>query len=153
MADLFFQASAGEVVVSTTAKTIFTIGAPANQRFKVKGLEVFGKGTSNTDMPAKIELGTYASISGGTPGTGVTTSKVDMDMGETIQSTVAGNYTAEPTYTTLTVVRIYEVHPQTGLVIYFPMHDEIKIKGGSGFMLRGTQAQADTFSIQVLVEE
>jgi hypothetical protein len=152
MADLLVQVTSGEFALASSAKTVFTISAPAQQRLKVKGVEIFGKGTSNTDTPAKIELMTYASISGGTAGS-VTTSKVDGDMGETVQATIAGNYSAEPTYTTGVTVRTWEVHPQTGLVLYFPMHDEIKIKGGAGFALRATQAQSDTFSFTVVYEE
>jgi hypothetical protein len=152
LADLVVQVTSGEFALAATAKTVFTVSAPANQRLKVKGLEVFGKGTSSTDTPAKVELITYASISGGTAGS-VTTSKVDGDMGETIQATIAGNYSAEPTYTTGVTVRTWEVHPQTGLVVYFPMHDEIKIKGGAGFAIRATQAQADTFSFNLIYEE
>ncbi len=151
-ADLLVQVASGEFALASSAKTVFTVTAPSNQRLKVKGLEVFGKGTSSTDTPAKVELMTYASISGGTAGS-VTTSKVDGDMGETVQSTIAGAYSAEPTYTTGVTIRTWEVHPQTGLVVYFPMHDEIKIKGGTGFAIRATQAQADTFSFNLIYEE
>jgi len=152
MADLLVQVASGEVALSSSAKTVFTVSAPSNQRLKIKGIEIFGKGTSNTDTPAKVELMTYASISGGTAGS-VTTSKVDGDMGETVQATIAGNYSAEPTYTTGVTVRTWDVHPQTGLVVYFPLHDEIKIKGGAGFALRATQAQADTMSFNLIYEE
>jgi len=152
MADLFISSSTGEVALASVAHTLFLVATPANQRVKVKGLEVFGRGMSNTDTPAKIELMTCTSQSGGTTGT-VVTAKVDGDMGETIQSLITGNYSAEPTLNGLVVQRVYEVHPQTGLVIYFPMHDEIKVKGGQFFILRATQAQGDTFSVQLLIEE
>lgn len=153
MSALNYQVASGEAALSAaTAKTIFTLTAPANQRVKIKGLEVFGKGTSNTDTPVKVELMTYASISGGTAGS-VTTSKMDGDMGETVQTTVAGNYSAEPTYTTGVTVRTWEVHPQTGLAVYFPLHDEILIKGGAGFAVRATATQAETMSFNLIAEE
>lgn len=152
MADLNYQVATGETSITSTAKTVVTITAPANQRVKIKGIEIFGKGTSNTDTPVKVELMTYASITGGTAGS-VTTSKLDGDLAETVQSTIAGNYTAEPTYTTGVTVRVWEVHPQTGLAVYFPLHDEIKLKGGNGFALRLTSNQNETMSANVICEE
>lgn len=152
MSALNFQVATGEAAITSTAKTVATIGAPANQRVKIKGLSVFGKGTSNTDTPVKVELITYASISGGTAGS-VTTSKQDGDMGETIQSSVAGNYSAEPTYTSPVTVQTWEVHPQTGIAVYFPLHDEIIIKGGTGFAVRLTSNQNETMSVNLSCEE
>lgn len=152
MSALNFQVSTGETAITSTAKTVATISAPSNQRVKIKGLSVFGKGTSNTDSPVKVELMTYASISGGTAGS-VTTSKQDGDMGETLQSTIAGNYSAEPSYTTPVTVQTWEVHPQTGLAVYFPLHDEIVLKGGTGFAVRLTSVQNETMSINLMCEE
>src|SRR5262249_19236527 len=68
MSALNFQVATGETSITSTAKTVVTITAPANQRVKIKGVSIFGKGTSNTDTPVKVELMTYASISGGTAG-------------------------------------------------------------------------------------
>lgn len=152
MADLNFKVSTGESPFTSTAKTAFTITAPANQRVKIKGISIFGKGTSNTDTPVKVELMRYASISGGTAGS-VTTSKPDGDMGETVQSTIAGNYSVEPTYTTGVTEDVWEVHPQTGIAVYFPLHDEIKLKGGQGFAVRITTNQNETLSVTALCEE
>lgn len=152
MSALNVQVATGETAITSTAKTVATITAPANQRVKIKGVSVFGKGTSNTDTPVKIELMTYASISGGTAGS-VVTSKQDGDMGETVQSTVNGNYSAEPTYTSPVTVQLWECHPQTGYSVFFPMHDEIVLKGGTGFAVRLTSNQNETMSVNVTFEE
>lgn len=152
MAALQFQVSVQEGSFTSTAKTAYTVTAPTNQRVKLKGLRVFGKGTSNTDTPVKIEIMTYASITGGTAGT-VVTSKTDGDWSETIQSVIAGNYTAEPTYTTGVTVDVWEVHPQTGIVVFWPLHDELVAKGGTGFAVRVTTNQAETLSITGTFEE
>jgi hypothetical protein len=152
MSALNFQITTGEASITSTAKTVITLTAPTNQRVKIKGLSVFGKGTSNTDTPVKVELLTYASLSGGTAGS-VTTSKQDGDMGETVQSTIAGNYTVEPTYTTAVTVQTWEVHPQTGIAVYFPLHDEIVLKGGQGFAVRLTSNQNETMSVNLSCEE
>ena len=138
MADLNVQIRTLEVAyTASTPTTAIAIAAPSNQRIKVKGIEVFGKGTSNTDTPVKIELLKAASLASGTAGT-VVSSTLDTDFGETPQATVSGNYSAEPTYTTSVIMRVWEVQPQTGLIVYFPMHDEIKIKGGGAFAVRVT---------------
>lgn len=152
MADLNFKMSLGDASVTSTAKTIFTLTAPANQRVKIKGISIFGKGTSNTDTPVKIEIIRANSISGGTAGT-IVTSKTDGDMGETIQSTTAGNYSAEPTYSGAVVEETWDVHPQWGISVYFPLHDEMKLKGGTVFGLRATSNQNETMSFNVLCEE
>lgn len=152
MSALNYQVATGESSITSTAKTVVTVGAPANQRVKIKGVSVFGKGTSNTDTPVKVELMTYASISGGTAGS-VTTSKQDGDLSETIQSTIAGNYTAEPTYTSPVTIQTWEVHPQTGFAVFFPLHDEIVLKGGTGFAVRLTSNQNETMSVNLTCEE
>ena len=152
MADLNIQCTAGEASITSTAKTVICIQAPTNQRLRVKGIEVMGKGTVNTDTPVKVELVKAASISGGTAGS-VTTTALDPDYGETAQATYSGNYSAEPTYTSGTTVRTWEVQPQTGLIVYFPMHDEIKIKGGGVFAVRLTSVQNETMAVNVIVEE
>ena len=121
MAGLNFQATVGEVSVTSTPKTFLLATAPANQRVKLKGVEVFGKGTSNTDTPVKVEVLRAASITGGTAGAAPTTAPLDGDYAETIQTAVTGNYSAEPTYTTLVVLRTLEVHPQTGVAIFYPL--------------------------------
>lgn len=153
MADLRVQVSTGEIAAGSTAKTFIALIAPSNQRVKIKSVEVFGKGTANTDPPAKIELVTFASKSGGTDSASNITSKLDGDLGETVQTTVNGPYTVEPTYTTAVVVRTWECHPQIGLVYQFLDGDEIKIKGGAGFAVRITQSGMDTFSLVITFEE
>jgi hypothetical protein len=152
MADLLVCCSAGEASITSTAKTVVAVKAPSNQRLKIKGIEIFGKGTSNTDTPVKVEAIVASNIASGTAGS-VTTQVQDTEMGETPQGTYTGNYSAEPTYTSAVVTRTWEVHPQTGLVVYFPLHDEIKLKGGQGFALRLTSNQNETVAVNLLVEE
>jgi hypothetical protein len=62
------------------------------------------------------------------------------------------NYGTEPT-TYGAIMRTWEVHPQTGLIAYFPLHDEIKIKGGNEVGVRCNGAQAQTVSVNLVVEE
>ncbi len=150
MADLNLQVNCGEISVTSTTKTFCTIKAPANQRLRIKGIEVFGKGTSNTDTPVKLEIGTVTADSvGGT--SAPTVSAHDGDYAETPQATYKTGYSSEPTYGN--IYRTWEVHPQIGLIVYFPLHDEIKIKGGAELGIRLTSTQSETMSLNVIVEE
>jgi hypothetical protein len=76
----------------------------------------------------------------------------DGDMGETPQGTYFKNYGTEPT-TYSSIMRTYEVHPQTGFSLYFPLHDEIILKGGTEIGFRLTSNQNETMSLNILVEE
>jgi hypothetical protein len=150
MSALNLQINVGECSVTSTTKTFFTGKAPANQRLKIKGIEIFGKGTSNTDTPVKVEMGLITSdaVAGTTT---PTTTPNDGDLAETPQGTYKTTYASEPTYGN--IMRTWEVHPQTGLVVYLPLHDEIILKGGQEFGIRMTSNQAETMSLVVIVEE
>ena len=153
MAALNYSVSTGEGSWSSTAKTAFTLTAPTNQRVVFQGFELLGKAAAGgTDTPLKIEVMTYTSISGGTAGS-VTTAKGDTDMGETVQATIAGNYTVEPTYTGGVTVRTYEINPQTGGAFYWPEKLQMKIKGGTGVAIRITASAAETAVLNAYFEE
>lgn len=152
MSRLGFEVDSGIQTWSSGAKTVFTVSAPTNQRVVFKGISGWGQGTTNTDSPLQIEIITYASISGGTPGS-VVSSKKQNELTESIQSTVAGNYTAEPTYTTGVTVKTLTLHPQLGLCIFWPLGDEIVIKGGTGLAVRVTSPQGDKAAFSIELEE
>ncbi|MBM4069630.1 MAG: hypothetical protein FJ271_11865 [Planctomycetes bacterium] len=149
MAGLNLHYPSGEVSLSAgTAKTPITVVAAANYRVKIKGIEVFFKGTSPTDTPAKIQF--YRFTSDGTGSTG-TLYNNNEDDSETIQTTGKIAYSAEPTLGN--VFKIWEVHPQTGLVVYFPPGEEIVLKGGNKMGIQVTAAQNQTVSINLYLEE
>jgi hypothetical protein len=152
MADLNLQINAGEVAVTNVAKTFLTMKAPTNQRIKIKGFEICGKGTSNTDTPVKVELGLITTDGQTGTATAVTPGPHDGDFAETPQGSYFKNYGTEPT-TYGAILRTWEVHPQTGLFIYFPMHDEIKLKGGQELGVRMTSNQNETLALVAVVEE
>lgn len=151
MADLNISVPSGEVaLVGGTPKTVMAITAPANQRLKLMGLEVFFKGTVATDTPVKIEI-SRITTNGGTA-TAVTPASNDDDDAETPQGTYQAAFTAEPS-TYGANLRTWEVHPQTGLVVYFPFGQEIKIKAGKILGIRLTSTQNETVSLNAIVEE
>jgi hypothetical protein len=150
MADLKLSVPTGEVSLSAgTAKTVLLMKAPANQRLKILGFEIFFKGTSPTDTPVKCEL--IRVTSDGT-GTAVTPAPNDDDQAETPQGTYKANYSAEPSYGSATL-RVWEIQPQTGIIYMFPQGQEIRVKGGNLIGLRMTASQSETVSVNAIVEE
>jgi len=151
MAGLLFHAPSGEVaLVATVAKTVITLTAGSNDRLKLLGIEVFFKGTVTTDTPVKIEI-SRITTDGGTATT-ITPAPNDNNASETIQATVKANYTVEPT-TYGANLKTWEVHPQTGLVVYFPLGQELQLKGGTEIGIRLTASQVETVSINLVVDE
>lgn len=148
MAGLNLHAPSGEVTVSTSVKTVISLIAAANHRVKIKGVEIFFKGTVATDAPAKVEFGRFSSDGTGSSGT---VHYNNEDDSETIQTTTKTGYTAEPTYTS--VFKTWEVHPQTGLVVYFPPGEEIIVKGGNKAGIKVTAAATVICSVNLLIEE
>lgn len=153
MADLLLSIPTGEISLSaSTAKTAITALAPANQRLKIVGFEIFGKGIVVTDTPIKIEFNRLDTTTAGT-GTAISPpAPTDEDYAETPQGTYKVNYSAEPTVYGANL-RTMECHPQTGIIFMFPKGTEIKIKGGGKLGMRLTASQNQTVAVNLLVEE
>ena len=149
MAGVRFHGTSGEVSLSAaTAKTPIEITAAANQRVLVKGIEVFFKGTSSTDTPVPVVIKRMT-----TTGTGTTLTFEKNNEGddETIQTSGKINDTVEPTYGN--TIKTWEIHPQTGLILFFPFGDELVIKGGNKIGIQVTAAQAQTVVVNLYLEE
>lgn len=160
MAATNFNISAPDTGIGTNARTVLLITAPTHQRVRVKGFSVFGKGTTNTDVPVKVELIGAASITGGTANSiaGPTMKDGDIAAGEIVQTTCTGNYgsqatAAEPTYNTQVTYEVYDCHPQGGFRIDFAQGEEIIVKGGQVFALRLTASSNETMSANLYCEE
>jgi hypothetical protein len=118
----------------------------------VKGLEVFFKSTSPTDTPVKVDIARITSDGQTGTATSVTPVKLDDEMGETAQGTYFAAYGTEPN-TYGSILRTWEIQPQIPFVVYFPQGDEIYIKGGNELGVRCNAAQAQTCSVNLIVEE
>lgn len=142
--------SSGEVaLVAGVAKTVIMLTAPANHRVKAIGFSVFFKDVVVTDTPVKIELGRCTTA--GTPGSSPSPVKKDDSFAETVLTSGGINFSAEPTYTD--IIQTLEIHPQTGIEKYYPLTQEIKIKGGGRLGVRMTAAQAQTVAFNFEAEE
>lgn len=152
MAGLIWTANSGEVTLSAaTAKTVLQVKAPSNQRVTLKTLSILGKQSAGgTDAVCKVRI-TRSTANFGT-GTAATPGKTDTAWAETIQSTVAGNFTVEPTSPTDTGLW-YEVQPQSGLIVPFPPGQEPRIPGGAALNVEITSSGTPTLLVTVTAEE
>lgn len=111
----------GDVALTaTTAKTILSIINAANSLIRLCELSVSFDGVSGTAEPVTVEL-----CSSTQAGAGTSTAQTPVQCRgptRTVQASGARNYTAEPT--TLTVLKRWLVHPQTGLLVQFPLGRE-----------------------------
>lgn len=140
----------GEVSLSAaTTKTVLSAQAAANHRALVKSVKLFFKGIVTTDTPVKVDLIRITAASG--TATGSTEVKLNEADNETIQTVGRHNFTAEPTVGD--IIETWEVHPQTGLVVFYPQGEEPVIMGGNEIALRCTAAQAQTVAANFTIEE
>jgi len=118
----------GDIALSAaTAKTIMQVINSANGVVKVVEFGVSFDGVSGTAEPVTVELVSSTQATAGTS-TSHTIAQVS-GATRTAQATAARNYTAEPTV--LTVLKRWLAHPQTGLVVQFPLGREPQQNTGS----------------------
>jgi hypothetical protein len=96
MAALLLVANSGsQALAAATAETVLQLVAPTNQRLRIQGFSITVAGTSPVDLTVRVVRQTTA----GTSGTAVTPIKLEPGAAETIQTTAATNFSAEPTST------------------------------------------------------
>ena len=152
MAGLLLTATSGEcTLAAATAKTLLQIKAPTNQRVLLRSLAVIGKqAAGGTDAVVKVRL-TRSTANFGT-GTSVTPIKMDPAWGETVQTTVAKDFSGEPTNPT-DISYWLEVQPQSGLILPFAPGLELRIPGGAALNIECTSTGTPTLTVSVVIEE
>jgi hypothetical protein len=141
----------GDVALSAaTAKTILNVINAANGLIRITELGVSFDGTSSSAEPVTVEL---CSSTQGAAGTSTSHTIVQCrGPTRTVQATAARNYTAEPT--TLTVIRRWLVHPQTGIVVQFPLGREPEqVTTADGLCIRCTSPAAVNAQAYIEFEE
>jgi len=149
MAGVKGAVNSGEVSLSAgVAKTVLQLVAAANHRVLVKGLSIFFKGTSATDTPAKVRV--LRQTTAGTM-SAATTVKRDESADETLQTTAQKDATVEPTAGE--ELEMQEIHPQTGLKIFYPLGEELIVKGGGRLGVEINAAQGQTAVVNIDFDE
>lgn len=116
----------GFSVSGGTDKTLLSLTAGANVRDKITGVQVYFNGTVSNAPDIEVVLKRQTAGTGTSTGA-VTPAKLDT-ISETIQSTAAYGYTAEPTAGV--ILQRWFVHPQQGQGRELPMTREWWIAGG-----------------------
>lgn len=148
MAAGYVAETTGDIALSAaTAKTILNVINAANGLIRLTELAVSFDGTSSTAEPVTVEL---CSSTQATAGTSTSHTIVQVrGPTRTVQATAARNYTAEPT--TLTVIKRWLVHPQTGLMVQFPLGREPEqVTTADGLCIRCTAPA--TVNVQAYIE-
>lgn len=116
-------------LTAATAKTVLSVIGVANQIIRITEFGLSFDGTSATNEPVTVEL---CQMTEATSGTNTDQTPVQI-YGETrtVQADSKKNYTAEPTV--LTPVKVWLVHPQTGIEMQFPLGREPMYTEGTTF--------------------
>lgn len=118
----------GDIALSAaTAKTVVQAINASTGILKCVEIGVSFDGTSSTAEPVTVELTSSTQATAGT-----STSHTILQVSgatRTVSATGARNYSAEPTV--VTVLKRWLVHPQTGLVVQFPLGREPQQNTGS----------------------
>jgi len=148
MAARYTVESNGDIaLVAATAKTILNWISGANALSRIVELAVSFDGVAAANEPVTVELCKSTQATAGTS----TAHTIAQSGGptRTVEGTAARNYTAEPTV--LTVLKRWLVHPQTGIVIQFPLGREFEqITTADGIALRCTAP--DAVNVQAYME-
>lgn len=128
---------------AATAKTMLNVISASNRSIKLTELGVgFVGGTSGTAKPVLVELCRSTQAGAGSGSSAVTFVGDDTGNADTVQATSAKGYTGEPT--TLTIIRTWRVHPQSLLLVQFPLGREPRANNGAGLCIRVTFDTAET---------
>lgn len=114
------ETTADVALTAATAKTVLSVINASNGLIRIVEMSVSFDGTSSTAEPCTVELCSSTETSAGTS----TSHTIVQSRGptRTVQATAKRNYTAEPS--TLSVIRQWLVHPQTGITVQFPLGRE-----------------------------
>lgn len=128
------QTTADVALSAATAKTILGVVAGSGIACRATEIGVSFDGVSSIAEPVTVEL-----CRGDGSGAGTSTSQTPAQVRgatRTVQCSGARNYSAEPT--TLTVLKRWLVHPQTGAMFQLPLGREVEHTGAGGLFLRLT---------------
>ena len=122
--------------------------APANQRIRIRGLEMYGTANS-AQTPGLVQFAT--ATSGGSGGTTITPKPREGENNETPQSTWLNLPSTAPTG--ISAYNSSGVNPQIGLIKSFPDPEGYFIKGGGYWVLQFTPQYTGNYYGMLEIEE
>jgi hypothetical protein len=149
MAGVLARACTGQIALSAaTAKNVFQLRAPTNQRVLIREIQIAFEGIDPTDAPVLVEFG-YNSADG--TFTSLTPVKANRADNETLQATCHHTATVAPT--TVTPNTVTFTHPQAGFRLLLSKENAIHVVGGDGWGIRLTAPDAVDCIVTVGYEE
>lgn len=143
--------SNGDIALTAaTAKTVLSVINAANSLIRITEIGASFDGTSGSAEPVTVELCMSTEATAGT----ATSHTIVQCYGSprTVQATGKRNFSAEPTV--LTVCKRWLVHPQTGIVIQFPLGREPEMTtSADALVLRCTAPAGVNFQGYLQFEE
>ena len=124
---------------AATAKTILGVVAASNVLARLVEAGVSFDGVTATAVPVLVELCDSSGGGAGTPGATPTPKQV-RGLARAAQCTAGNAYSAEPT--TLTVLKQWLIHAQTGTMFQLPLGREVEHVGAGGIFIRCTAPAA-----------
>lgn len=139
MARLTGEAPLAPLAISAASTYwLWQVAAPANQRVLISAY--FCAQDYNTNGTPGL-LGFYRCSAIGTGGSSATIAPLEEECAETFQTAIKTNVPNGTPPTTTTLIREIYINPQVSVPEYFPLHEEIVIKGG-GILAVKYQPQA-----------
>jgi hypothetical protein len=146
MSALYLVANSGsQALAANTAETVLQLTAAANHRIRILGLSLTIAGTTPLDITLRVVRQTSA----GTSGTSVTPVKVEPSAAETIQTSAATNFSAEPTATDVLMFK----RLQGSYEMIYPLGQELIVAGGGRIGVEVTCTAIATVAAEVRFEE
>lgn len=143
-------ASTADIALSAaTAKTVMAVTGVANKLVRLISFEVSFDGTTAGNEGVVVELCKNTQA-----GAGTNTDRTPIQIRgqtRTADGDIKENYTAEPTV--LTPIKVYIIHPQTGIGVRFDLGREPATIGATGFAIRCTAPNAVNCRASVEWEE
>ncbi len=127
---------AEQALVAATAETVLQLVAASNHRVKLLSWGLFFDGVVVTDAPVEVRL--MRQTTAGTSAAN-TPRKYDDSIAETLQTTARDAFTAEPT--SGDVLEVFEIHPQQGILVMYPLTQEPIIGGADRIGIEVTAPQ------------
>lgn len=143
-----YSATATSVSLSAaTAKTVMELATPSTDRARLIQWSVEFNGTAPTAVPVLVEL---ARASAAITGTAVTEAKWDTSEGA---NAVSALHTASAEGTMTDVLEAHFVHPQSGIVMQYPLGREPIMAVSSYLRIRCTAPASVSATVTMIWEE
>ena len=139
--------SAPFALVAATEKTLVQLNSGAAMITAITGLDITFDGTSNSAIPVIVKIITVS-----TSGTGTARNPIKTkDTSTALLGTGTENHTVEGTNGS--IMKIFHVHPQAGVVYPIPMRDEIEMAASTRMAIKVTAPAAVNALVTLYGEE